>query len=81
MNKGAMTLLILTASTIYLNKLLKCGGSLSISTGTRLGLMVTIEIRCTKCFCVVSTKSSLSLQNSKQSEVNVRAVYSFRCIG
>lgn len=61
----------------------KCRGPLTISTGTRHGLQVTITVKCSrpKCCYEVSDKNSPSSPTSKHSEVNVRLAYAFRCIG
>lgn len=58
----------------------KCSGSLSIVTSNRLGLSVTVSIKCNDCDYKVSDKNSEKLSGGKM-EVNVRSVYAFRCIG
>lgn len=58
----------------------KCGGSLSIVTSDRLGLSVTVTIKCNDCDYEVSAKNSEKLSGGRM-EVNVRSVYAFRCIG
>lgn len=58
----------------------KCKGSLTISTGSRLGLSVNIIIKCNHCSYCVSGKNSPVLP-TKYSEINVRTAYAFRCIG
>lgn len=59
----------------------KCGGSLTLSAGTRLGLQVNIVISCNNCLNKVSAKNSSSLESSQHSQINVRTAYAFRCIG
>lgn len=47
----------------------KCRGSLSVSTGSRVGLGVNIVIRCNICSFEVSSTNSTSLPESKHLEV------------
>lgn len=58
----------------------KCQGSLTVSTGHRIGLSVNIIIKCNDCSFQVSTLHS-SVLPSQHSEINVRTAYAFRCIG
>lgn len=58
----------------------KCEGLLSISTENRVGLSVTMKVRCTECEFSVRSSNSKILTSGK-AEVNARLCYAFRCIG
>lgn len=61
----------------------KCKGRLTINTSNRLGLSVQISVICSNCGFSVSNRNSDSLVNRPKtlSEINLRTVYGFRCIG
>ena len=59
----------------------KCRGSLSIKTDSRLGLSVNITLVCSECIFQVSDRNDSSRLAEGKSEINTRFVYAFRCIG
>lgn len=58
----------------------KCSGPLSIHKRNRLGLSLTVCIKCNDCGYEVSSKNSKQLAGGR-AEINVRTVYAFRSIG